>query len=281
MYNLPMANLRSLWLYPVKSMGGEEVEAMNVVSNGIWGDRAYAFVDEPGNQVATAKRTREWADLLKYRARFLAPPQVDGPVPDVEITTPDGTVLASNEASFRERLATAVNRTAAFTSSVPAGLMVQFAAGTLGGKFAAATELPIAGAAPGKFVDYSAVHLVTTSSLKRLGELYPQGSFAVERFRPNLVVETAEPGFVENSWVGRMLAVGDEVLLRVTIPCPRCVMPTLPRLTLPLDSGILRTASEHNRQDLGDFGRLPCVGVYADVVKTGRIRRGDSLRVAD
>jgi MOSC domain-containing protein YiiM len=30
---------------------------------------------------------------------------------------------------------------------------------------------------------------------------------------------------------------------------------------------------------MGDFGNLPCVGVYADVIKPGRVRRGDAIRV--
>jgi hypothetical protein len=78
-----------------------------------------------------------------------------------------------------------------------------------------------------------------------------------------------------------MLAIGDEVVLRVTIPCPRCVNTTLPQSDLPPDAGILRTIAKHNRRDLGDFGSLPCAGVYADVMKPGTIRRGDAVRYAD
>ncbi len=39
---------------------------------------------------------------------------------------------------------------------------------------------------------------------------------------------TGDAGFVENDWGDRTLAIGDEVRLRVTGPCPRCVMTTLP-----------------------------------------------------
>ncbi len=39
--------------------------------------------------------------------------------------------------------------------------------------------------------------------------------------------------------------------------CPRCVMTTLPQGDLPKDSGILRTAAQHNQAS---------VGVYADVL---------------
>jgi hypothetical protein len=166
-------------------------------------------------------------------------------------------------------------------SSAPGGLLLEFAAGTLGGKYAATTEAPIAEAAPpGTLFDYACVHIVTTSALQHLQAAYPEGQFAIQRFRPNLVVDCAgEPGLVENSWIGRTLAVGAELVLRVSIPCPRCVMTTLPRVDLPLDPGILRTAAQLNTRNLGDLGELPCVGVYADIVQPGRIHRGDRVQV--
>jgi len=86
------------------------------------------------------------------------------------------------------------------------------------------------------------------------------------------VVEAAsgEQDFVENAWIGRTLAIGDEVRLSVTSPCPRCVMTTLPQGDLPRDPGILRTAAQHNGVN---------VGVYAAIVRGGRIRRGDTVEL--
>ena len=102
--------------------------------------------------------------------------------------------------------------------------------------------------------------------------LYPQGRFEVRRFRPNIGVEIAndEKDYVENAWIGHMLAIGDAVRLSITGPCPRCVMTTLPQGDLPKDAGILRTAAQHNRAN---------VGVYASVLQGGRICRGDSVRL--
>ena len=74
-----------------------------------------------------------------------------------------------------------------------------------------------------------------------------------------------------DDWVGHTLAIGDEVQLRITGPCDRCVMTTLAQGDLPKDPGILRTAAQHNHVR---------VGVYAAVVRGGTIRRGDSLRRA-
>ena len=39
------------------------------------------------------------------------------------------------------------------------------------------------------FLDVAMVHLLTTATLDRLRELYPQGRFEVRRFRPNIVVQ--------------------------------------------------------------------------------------------
>ena len=125
----------------------------------------------------------------------------------------------------------------------------------------------------GTFFDLAVVHLLTTATIERLLALYPEGRFEVRRFRPNIVVATApdQHGFVENDWVGRTLAIGDEVRLRVTGPCPRCVMITLPQGDLPKDAGILRTAAQNNQAN---------VGVYAEVVKSGTLRRGDHVTLA-
>ena len=79
-----------------------------------------------------------------------------------------------------------------------------------------------------------------------------------------------EQGFVEDAWIGHTLAIGDEVRLSVTGPCGRCVMTTLAQGELPTDSGILRTAVQHNQGH---------VGVYAAVVRGGTMRRGDRVRL--
>jgi hypothetical protein len=81
---------------------------------------------------------------------------------------------------------------------------------------------------------------------------------------------TGAPGFIEGAWVGRTVRVGDEVQLAATGSCPRWVMTALALADLPKDSGILRTAAQHNQVN---------VGVYASVLRGGRVRRGDTVRL--
>jgi uncharacterized protein len=55
-----------------------------------------------------------------------------------------------------------------------------------------------------------------------------------------VIVNTTEPGFVENAWVDRTLHIGDQVRLTVAMPDPRCVMTTAAQPGLPQE--ILRSS---------------------------------------
>jgi len=55
----------------------------------------------------------------------------------------------------------------------------------------------------GTFFDLAVVHVLTTATIDRPREVYPDGRFEVRRFRPNVVLATEQSGFVENDWVGR------------------------------------------------------------------------------
>jgi len=272
-------SVASLWRYPVKSMAGEELlDSVDVTARGLRGDRAYALVDTARGKVCTARKFRE---LLKCRAQFVTPPGSDNRVPAVQITLPDGSVVDSGQPEDHAKLNAVFGSQMTLVSTAPDGLMLEFAAGTLGGKHAETTALPVSSAAPpGTLFDYASVHIITTATFQRLKEAYPEGDITIQRFRPTIVVNSPdETGFVENSWPGRTLTLGTELVLRISIPCPRCVMTTLPQADLPHDPRILRTLVDQNRLDLGDFGHLPCAGVYADVVQPGSIRRGDRVQL--
>ena len=128
------------------------------------------------------------------------------------------------------------------------------------------------------FFDIAVIHIMTTSTLNRLRELYPEGRFEVRRFRPNIVIESPsasgeegeknKKGFIEDPWVGKRITIGeDNFVLKVTSPCTRCVMITLPQGDLPDDLGILRTVAVYNQVT---------AGVYASVQRSGgTVRRGD------
>ena len=264
----------SLWRYPVKSMMGEELDTAQVGNQGLLGDRVYALLDSHDGKVATAKNPTKWPGLFAFRASFIEPTGSSAHVPPVRIRLPDGTLVNSEQSDVNQVLSKALNRevtlaTTGMSSPVSASWTAKAEEywpdieGLDNRDTVTDFALPT-----GTFFDCATVHLLTTATLNRLGDFYPQGRFQVQRFRPNIVVEPAggEKSFAENAWIGRTLTIGDEIRLSITGPCGRCVMTTLAQGELPQDSGILRTAVQQNQAN---------VGVYAAVVRGGTIRRGD------
>jgi hypothetical protein len=260
----------SLWRYPVKSMQGEELNASEVTERGLRGDRAFALLDAAEGRVASAKNPRKWPHLFDFRAGYAEPPRGEGPLPPLRITLSDGATLSDEQADWDRALSGALGRAVSLSEAAPAAPVLEEYWPDVEGlphRDAVTDEAMAAGS----FFDAAAVHLLTTATLDRLRELYPEGRFEVRRFRPNVVIACGpqEKGFVEQGWVGRTLALGDAVRLHVTGPCPRCVMTTLAQADLPRDPGILRTAVRHAAGH---------VGVYARTLQGGTLRRGDVVR---
>jgi uncharacterized protein YcbX len=261
----------SLWQYPVKSMMGQELNATEVTERGLLGDRAYALVDSSDGKVATAKNPRKWPRLFDFRAAFIESARAAAKVPPVRIALHDGTIVTSEQGDLNQILSKTLNREVTLRAAQHGAVNAEEYWPDMEGLDHRDTvtdfTLP-----EGTFFDCAMVHLLTTATLDRLRELYPQGRFEVRRFRPNIVLQLAsgEKGFTENAWVGHTLAIGTAVRLNITGPCGRCVMTTLAQGDLSKDPGILRTAAQHNQVN---------VGVYAAVARGGTIRRGDPARI--
>ncbi|MEW2357156.1 MOSC N-terminal beta barrel domain-containing protein [Spirillospora sp. NPDC029432] len=273
----PLGTLESLWRYPVKSMLGEETPEADVAGQGIDGDRRWALIDRATGRVASAKNPRLWRSLLTMSAA------ADGTA--ARIVLPGGEVVRSTDTGADAVLSRLLGRPVALTDVPPEGATLEravpdevLAAGVTAE--VAVEEGAVGAAAPGRFVDFAPVHLIGTATLDAIGAASPRGRVEAARYRPNLIVRTAGPGYQENGWVGRDLAVGDEVVLRGMAPTPRCAIPTLEHGDLPRDTAALRVPARDNRvEPLPGFGERPCAGLYAQVVRTGRVRRGDTVRL--
>ena len=233
---MEIAQVAAHWRYPVKSMLGEELEEAVFSERGLARDRAYAVADVESGRIRNAKRAG-WEGLFGFRADLTGEPY--GEPSHLRIILPDGEVVVGEAGNRDEKLSDAFVRGATLVSG-------------------------------GAFFDLGAVHLLTTASLEKLGELYPEGSFDARRFRPTVVLEldSYEIGFVEDGWIGRTLHLGDEVVLEVTQPVARCVMTILPQAELAKDPEIMNTACRHNGNN---------VSVYACVLEDGRVGRGDRV----
>jgi uncharacterized protein len=271
--------------YPVKSMLGEELRTVDVTERGLAGDRALALVHRSTNhgetsKVVSAKNPRLWRDMLKLAA-------TSGP--DVKITFPDGTTMASTDPGIDAALSEFLGRPVALATAPPPEASLDRAdpEEVLRDGIDAHVRLDIiehvgAAAPDGTFFDYAPLHLITTSSLDRIAELSPRGAVELERYRPNLVIRSTGEGFTENDWVGRDLLVGRDLAVRIISRTPRCAIPTLEHGNLPRDTDALRVPAAHNRVSPAyDWRPEPCVGVHGQVIRPGRIELGDEVRLRD
>ena len=279
-----LGTVAALRRYPVKSMLGEDVDVGDVTFTGLAGDRQLAVVSRTTGKIASAKFPRLWRDLLTLSAAAADDPAADGAV---RITLPEGKIVWSSDAGVDTILSGLLDEPVTLTATPVPGAALDRAVPEAVLRDGVDAQVPAelmeigGGGPPGTFVDFAPLHLLTTSTLDRIAELSPHGRADLERYRPNIVIRTAGTGFTENDWLERILQVGDDLVLRVIARTPRCAVPTLAHGALPRDPDALRVLARHNRvEPLDSLDPEPCAGVYAEVLRPGRIRTGDPVRLA-
>ncbi|KAA0547143.1 MOSC domain-containing protein [Bacillus sp. BGMRC 2118] len=267
-----MNNLKvtSIWRYPVKSMMGEELNECEVTEKGLVGDRAYGVIDQETGKLANAKNPMKWPNMFQYAAKFTYSPLSNESIPPVKITLPNGYSLLSTDSETDTILSDSFNRSVHL--STPTSQAVQFEGyvpeeieelADKGSVFTATSPEET-------FFDIDMVHIITTSTLQYLRKLTPDSKIEVQRFRPNLIIETPDmDGFIEKNWAGKTVTIGS-VQLKISQETKRCIMITLAQGNLPKDLNVLKTLV---RENAGGFG------VYASVVKKGKIKSGDRVEI--
>jgi hypothetical protein len=238
------ARITGLWRYPVQSLRGEALHEIDVTATGILGDRGYGIADPTTGSVVGSSRPG-WDALITWSARYLAPVTANAALPPVEISFPDGETMRSDNPDADNLLSARLGK--------PVRLVVND------------------GSQAKKRYDLAPCHFLTTATLKRLQEIYPEGTFDPARFRPNLLLDCGDTvGFIEQDWHGRRLT-GDGVALTVTDDCVRCAQTVRAQGDLPKDPRILHTVTQHNRT---------LVGGYAAVAKAGRLGLSSMMTIA-
>jgi uncharacterized protein YcbX len=294
---MTIGEVAQLWRYPVRSLGGEQLERAEVGVRGVLGDRLWAVRDVQRDITASARRMPV---LLTATARYPSPVPTDagpGNVPDVEITFPDGTVLYSSDREVHAKLSELAGREVRLTSLPPAedtslhrlrrdhqtdtmssaSLRADFGV-TEGEQLPDLSMIPMAdlltlgrySTPPGTFVDLAPVHLLTTTSLATIGaEVGDQ--LDVRRFRPNVFVALNDPDedFPESQWTGTHV-VFDDVTLKVSMATVRCVVPSRAQPGLDVNRQITRAVGGKAQR---------CLGVYCAVERAGTVKVGDHLTV--
>jgi MOSC domain-containing protein len=235
-------NVVELWRYPVKSLQGEQVDAVEITTTGLAGDRSFAIFDVETGLGLTARRVPE---LLFASART----QPDG---TVAITLPDGTVASDDDAlsAWLGGRVTLRGRESHLDRRYENPVDFEDETNSVWMQFDGATAA---------FHDSprAQVSLVSTGTL---------AGWDRRRFRANVVLDDGG----EEELVGSDVAVGDATI-RLAARIPRCVMTTRAQPDgIDRDLDVLRTI---NRERDG------CIAVGAVVLTPGTVRVGDSLVV--
>lgn len=213
-----------IWRYPIKSVGGEQLEVAAVTSLGVDGDRGWGLVDEPTGFVLTARREPR---LLMATCRLV-----------------EGEPVTTTEAGDELRTS------ADWSDWLDRPVRLE-KAGTEGGTYENPTDVEneadwVKWRGPSEAWHDSArsrISLVSAGSL---------GRWDVRRFRPNIVTD----GEGEDALIGRRIRIG-AVTATVTKGIDRCIMVTRPQPGLDRDLDVLRTVNR-------DHGSTLCIGALID-----------------
>ncbi|HEY6761421.1 MAG TPA: MOSC domain-containing protein [Baekduia sp.] len=234
----------SLHRWPVKSLAGEDADALNLDPRGIAGDRAHALYDVHKGRPRRLT-VRQAPGMLRWQAAYAgcpgaALPSRDVPLPTV--TAPDGTTTFAWD-----------------DPALPAAL-----SDDLGREVKLRRDLSL-------MQDLGNSILVTTQATLDAVARELDRDLDLRRFRTNVhLVLDGVDAYAEEGWEGRRLRVGD-VELQLLHPCERCVIPTRDPDTTAKDPNILRWLTRHHR---GLFG------INARPRGDGTIRVGDQVALA-
>jgi len=236
---IEIGEVEAIFRYPVKSMGGERLEAANLGWHGLDGDRRLAFrriEDRSGFPWLSASKL---PDLLLF-APHRREDGAQGDLP-THVRTPDGEEMPV----FGEDLAAEVGR----RCGAPVQMMQ-----LRHGIFDEAT--------------ISVIAFDTVREIERLAGRSPD----VRRFRPNVLVRSLRSvPFQEDEWVGGVLSFGegdDAPAIAVTMRDARCSMVNFDPDSARPAPEVLKAVVRLNQNT---------AGIYGAVTRAGRLAVGQTV----
>jgi uncharacterized protein YcbX len=254
-----MLRVRRLSIAPVRSLGLEHPDAIELTEVGVVEDRRFYLVDEGGRFI-----DRIVSGMLVQVSAHTNPEATH-----LRLAFPDGSFI-DDEVRLGQPVETEIyNRTAV-------GHVVE-------GRWAAALE-PFAGRpvrvvrcdSPAGTRRRNHVSFVSDGSLRELARWLDVSAVDGRRFRMLIEIEGAR-AHEEDTWIGGRLAIGSAVL-SVSKPDARCAITTQDPDTGQRDMDTLRTIIAYRGLREGkkiDFG------VVGEVLTPGRVALGDEIAVLE
>lgn len=255
----------SLWRYPVKSMGGQELDEAFLGFAGVYGDRLFAFTSSAGLKGFPFFTAREQHQMLRFRPRFRCADKAARPINLAEAETlgPGVTPLYAPPAEMMVDVETPSGEVLAIDDLRLVGMLGE------GLRDAPALTLVRSDRA---LTDCRPVSIFSVQTVQQLtSEL---GSVVDQRcFRANVYFDLPSAGgFGEQALVGRSLRIGSKAVISILERDRRCNMITLDPDTGQSDPKILRQLAQAHDAT---------AGVYGAVLVEGTLRKGDAVELLD
>ncbi|MBV5260573.1 MOSC domain-containing protein [Synechococcus moorigangaii CMS01] len=264
-----MARVAALWIYPVKSCGGISLETTDVLTQGFKGDRQWMIVDPDGKFVSQ----RQYPQLARVKPHIaednltltfddFAPLklawEMTGSLKPVTIWRDQTQALdqGPEAAAWFSGVLQTPCRLVRQSPQYPRPINPKYALWDTQGV---------------SFADGYPVLLTNIASLKLLEEKVGE-AVPMDRFRPNLVVETAQP-FAEDQW--QTVKIQDLTFVTAK-PCERCIVITTNQATGDRHSAQepLRTLSTFRHTAKGIL-----FGINLMPTSFGKISVGDTVTI--
>jgi uncharacterized protein YcbX len=276
-----LGSVSGLFRYPVKSLRGEVLNAAQIETSGLVGDRIWAFRDVERNQISTAKRSPL---LLQISAKL----RDDG---HADLSLPSGEAVRTDAPECAQIISNYIGRPQTLFGLRPAADTAHFARAPVAmenfeadirevlglqpeeplpdfSKFPA--EVLMNATVPGTYFDAAPIHIILQSELEQLQDNLPETQVDAMRFRPNIVIDDRDKPLSSNDLIGATVRAGAAVM-RIEYLTPRCSMTTHAQDTLPKAPQIMRALVRDWKHNFG---------LYASVLQDGQIRMGDRIERA-
>lgn len=273
---MKIGTIKSIWRYPVKGMSGERVQSCVFDAGGVKGDRIWTLQDVQRQEIQNCKFRPQLLQCCARSRRNIASGYV-------EITFPNGKRLRCDNPQANAEVSALVGHDSVLQPLRPKTddnfyrryktdehtwleeLKATFAREE-GEPLPDLDNLPpsMQDFVPvlGTFFLVSLFHVLTTASLNHMKQQNPESDWRVERFRPNLVIDTLPgmTGLAEQDWIGKVLKMG-ELVIECSGPAPRCGAVTRKQGGFGADASLLRSIVREAGQNLGIYGNIQSAGL--------------------
>lgn len=245
------ARIARLFVYPVKSCAGVELNEAVLTEAGLDLDRAWMVVDEQGGFVTQRDLPRMALvrTQLKHHEVVLRAPgmlalhlAIEAAEQPVEVRLWDESVPAFDMGAVAAQwFSDFLGRKLRLVRFDPEHRRLSSS------RWTGEVE------APNQFSDGFPLLVIGEASLAELNERLPalgHGAVGIERFRPNIVLAGLQAQDEDRLDLLRIVTGGEPVLLRPVKPCPRCGIPDIDPATAQVDPRVSDALRAYRRNEL-------------------------------